>query len=107
MAIDLSYKNAEGISYNAQNDGSQTEKRIREELDKNDKGNKRKRLEFMDMMQETRTQMLIYQYKQNSRGLSDKFHGLTKERWRNQQHFRIYGLVVGQNIDTEHLVVLE
>lgn len=53
MAIDLSYKNAEGISHRTHNNGSQIERHIREELNNNNKGNKKNLLEFMDMIQET------------------------------------------------------
>jgi hypothetical protein len=49
-----------------------------------------------------------YRYKQNTRPqrMSDLFHGLQNERWRHQKQFTIYGLVVGQNLDMEHHIVL-
>ena len=99
MAIDLSYKTAEGISHRTQNDGSQRERHIREELDKNNKGNKRDDWNLWTWYKkpEIRSRFINTNRTADAKRLSDKFHGLPKERWRNQQDFRTYGLVVGHS----------
>ena len=109
MAIDLSNKTAEGISHRTQNDGSQTERHIKEELDKNNKWNRRKGWNLCTWHEkpELRSWFINTNRTADAKWLSDNFHGLPKERTRNQQDFRIYRLVVGQNRVTDYPVVPE